>query len=43
MAELAGPDGVAVMVYWNGNKFGDAVQHFYHANPQVEGGGGRGG
>ena len=35
MAETAGDDGLAVMVWWNGNKFGDALQHFYHANPSL--------
>merc|ERR1712137_1312059 len=35
MAELAGPDGVVVIVYWNARCFGDACQNFYHANPQL--------
>jgi len=35
MADVAGRDGVAVMVYWNGNCFGEAVQHFYFKNPQL--------
>jgi choline kinase len=35
MAQLAGPQGVVVIVYWNGNKFGDAVQHFYNKNPAL--------
>jgi len=35
MASVAGSTGVAVMVYWNGNSFGEAVQHFYHKNPQL--------
>ena len=35
MAHVAGKQGVAIMVYWNGNRFGDAVQHFYHKNPQL--------
>ena len=35
MAEVAGRTGVAVMVFWNGNSFGEAVQHFYHKNPQL--------
>jgi len=35
MAEVAGETGLAVIVFWNGNKFGDAVQHFYFANPQL--------
>jgi len=34
-ARVAGKSGIVVMVYWNGHKFGDAVQHFYHANPQL--------
>ena len=28
-------DGVVVTVYWNGNEFGSAVQHFYATNPQL--------
>jgi len=35
MAELAGPDGVMVIVYWNSKCFGDACQNFYFANPQL--------
>jgi len=35
MKELAGEDGYMVLVFWNGNKFGDAVQNFYHKNPQL--------
>jgi len=35
MKNLAGRDGYMVIVYWNGNRFGDAVQHFYHKNPQL--------
>jgi len=35
MKELAGFEGYMVVVYWNGNKFGDAVQNFYHKNPQL--------
>jgi len=35
MAEVAGRRGVAVMVFWNGNSFGEALQHFYHKNPQL--------
>ena len=35
MAELAGEDGVIVIVYWNARCFGDACQNFYHANPQL--------
>eukprot|EP00045_Choanoeca_perplexa_P008111 m.74368 g.74368 ORF g.74368 m.74368 type:complete len:551 (+) comp14357_c0_seq1:166-1818(+) len=35
MMDLAGPDGVVVTVYWNGNEFGAAVQHFYATNPQL--------
>jgi len=35
MAELAGPNGVMVIVYWNSKCFGDACQNFYHANPQL--------
>jgi len=35
MKRMAGEDGYMVVVYWNGNKFGDAVQNFYHKNPQL--------
>merc|ERR1712113_1045961 len=27
--------GIFAVVYWNGNRFGDAVQNFYHKNPQL--------
>merc|ERR1712151_1076933 len=35
MKLLAGNNGYMVVVYWNGNKFGHAVQHFYNKNPQL--------
>jgi SAM-dependent methyltransferase len=35
MIEVAGRDGVLVMVYWNAKWFGDACLNFYHANPQL--------
>jgi len=35
MAEVAGKDGVVVMVYWNAKWFGDACLNFYHANPKL--------
>lgn len=35
MAEVAGDDGCCVVIYWNGNCFGEAVQHFYNENPQL--------
>jgi len=35
MTEVAGSDGVLVMVYWNARWFGDACLNFYHANPQL--------
>jgi len=35
MAEVAGQDGVLVMVYWNARWFGDACLNFYHANPKL--------
>lgn len=35
MKEIAGEDGYMVVVFWNGNTFGDAVQNFYHKNPQL--------
>ncbi len=35
MKLVAGHDGCMICVYWNGNKFGDALQNFYHKNPQL--------
>jgi len=35
MKEMAGVDGYMVVIFWNGNRFGDAVQNFYHKNPQL--------
>merc|ERR1711904_267407 len=35
MLDLAGQQGILVMTYWNARWFGDAVQNFYHANPQL--------
>jgi SAM-dependent methyltransferase len=35
MLNLAGDDGIMIMAYWNARWFGDAVQNFYHANPQL--------
>jgi len=35
MAEVAGEDGVLVMVYWNAKWFGDACLNFYHKNPKL--------
>jgi len=35
MKEMAGTNGYMVVVFWNGNRFGDAVQNFYHKNPQL--------
>lgn len=35
MAEVAGDNGVLVMVYWNARWFGDACLNFYHANPKL--------
>jgi SAM-dependent methyltransferase len=35
MAEVAGKDGVIVMVYWNARWFGDACLNFYHKNPKL--------
>ena len=35
MAEFVEMQGIAIVVYWNGNYFGDAVQNFYHKNPQL--------
>lgn len=38
MAQLAGAEGIAVMVFWNGNQFGNAIQHFYAPNKDLCGG-----
>jgi|Transcript_119919 SAM-dependent methyltransferase len=35
MADVAGANGVVVMVYWNARWFGDACLNFYHANPNL--------
>ena len=35
MIEAAGPGGVAIVVFWNAQWFGDAVQNFYFMNPQL--------
>ena len=35
MINVVGSEGIAVMVYWNGNWFGDAIQNFYLRNPQL--------
>ena len=35
MKVVAGTDGAFCVVFWNGNAFGDAVQNFYHKNPQL--------
>jgi len=35
MADVAGEDGVLIMVYWNARWFGDALLNFYHANPNL--------
>lgn len=35
MGDVAGTNGVAIAVFWNGNCFGDAIQHFYYKNPQL--------
>jgi len=35
MAEVAGRDGVIIMVYWNARWFGDACLNFYHRNPNL--------
>jgi SAM-dependent methyltransferase len=35
MVHMAGSHGYVAVVYWNGNRFGDAVQNFYHKNPQL--------
>eukprot|EP00994_Dinema_validum_P005368 NODE_34_length_3523_cov_174.194588_g19_i0.p1 GENE.NODE_34_length_3523_cov_174.194588_g19_i0~~NODE_34_length_3523_cov_174.194588_g19_i0.p1 ORF type:complete len:1044 (-),score=280.45 NODE_34_length_3523_cov_174.194588_g19_i0:327-3458(-) len=35
MARVAGPNGIAIIAYWNGDCFGDAVLNFYFKNPQL--------
>eukprot|EP00055_Hartaetosiga_balthica_P001875 m.2119 g.2119 ORF g.2119 m.2119 type:complete len:624 (-) comp1722_c0_seq1:90-1961(-) len=35
MANLAGTNGVGIVVYWNGDHFPEAVEKFYGANPQL--------
>ena len=35
MVRVAGEGGLAVMIYWNAAHFGNALQHFYHANPSL--------
>ncbi|CAM9161447.1 unnamed protein product [Chrysoparadoxa australica] len=35
MKQLAGPDGIVIVGFWNAHKFGDGLQHFYAANPQL--------
>src|SRR3546814_20105822 len=34
MMEVA-ETGIVIVVYWNGNRFGDAVQHFYSQHPEL--------
>ena len=35
MAEVAGDDGLVVVIYWSASCFGDACQNFYYKNPQL--------
>jgi ubiquinone/menaquinone biosynthesis C-methylase UbiE len=35
MAEVAGDDGIVVVIYWSASSFGDACQNFYYKNPQL--------
>ena len=35
MKELAGEDGIIIIGFWNGNKFGEALQHFYNKHPEL--------
>lgn len=35
MKELAGEDGIIIIGFWNGNKFGEALQYFYHKHPEL--------
>ena len=35
MAKLAGPTGVAVIVYWNAKRFPDALKDFYGKHPEL--------
>lgn len=35
MKELAGEDGIIIIGFWNGNKFGEALQYFYQKHPEL--------
>lgn len=35
MKELAGDHGIIIVGFWNGNKFGEALQYFYHRHPEL--------
>ena len=35
MKELAGEDGIIIIGFWNGNKFGEALQYFYNKHPEL--------
>lgn len=35
MKELAGDQGIIIVGFWNGNKFGEALQHFYSEHPEL--------
>ncbi|CAM9520699.1 unnamed protein product [Ectocarpus sp. 12 AP-2014] len=35
MKELAGENGIIIVGFWNGNKFGEALQYFYHKHPEL--------
>lgn len=35
MKELAGDQGIIIVGFWNGNKFGEALQYFYHKHPEL--------
>ncbi|CAM9551728.1 unnamed protein product [Phaeothamnion confervicola] len=35
MREVAGPEGIVIVGFWNGNRFGDALQHFYSKHPNL--------
>lgn len=35
MKLVGGTEGAFATVYWNGNRFGDALQNFYLKNPQL--------
>jgi hypothetical protein len=35
MCKVAGKDGKVLIIYWNADRFPDAVRNFYGKNPQL--------